>query len=58
MSYHKTAIDIEREIEKCNETRVVNRFMILSLWYHVSYCQKGSSRFIADFKNYFLTNYY
>ena len=58
MSYHKTAIDIEREIEKCNETMVVNRFMILSLWYHVRYCQKGSSRFIIDFKNYFLPNYY
>ena len=52
-------VEIEREIEKFNEARKINRFTVFSLWYHVKFCQKSpcnNCKFIIDFKDYFLAN--
>ena len=60
MSYQETAVEIEREIEKFTEARVINRFVILSILFHVNdYQRKPCSRcrFILDFKEYFLFNF-
>ena len=42
MSYQETAVEIECDTEKFNKARKFNRFTVLSLWYHVNYCQKKS----------------
>ena len=60
MSYQETAVEIEREIEKFTEARVINIFVILSILFHVNdYQRKPCSRcrFILDFKEYFLFNF-
>ena len=52
MSYEKTAVETEWELEKFKEAREINRFVILSILFHVSYCQRKSCsrcRFISDF---------
>ena len=36
MSYQETAVEIKREIEKFKEARVINRFVILSILFHVN----------------------
>ena len=41
---------------KFNETRKANKFTVIFLWYHVSYCQKNpcsNCQFIIDFKDFF-----
>ena len=56
MSYQETVVEIEREMEKINEARKINRFTVLSLWYQVNYCQKSpcnKCKFIIDFKDSF-----
>ena len=35
MSHQETAVEIKREIEKFKEARVINRFLILSILFHV-----------------------
>ena len=40
-SYQETAVETEREIEKFQEARVINRFIILSILFHVNHCQKN-----------------
>ena len=60
MDYCETAVEMEREVEKFNEARTVNRFMILCIWYHLNYCKKSpcsNCKFIKDFKDYFLSNF-
>lgn len=53
-------MEIEREVETFNDGRIVNRFMISCIWYHVNYCRKSpcsNCKFIQDFKEYFLFNF-
>ena len=60
MSYEKTAVETEWGIEKFKEAREINRFVILSILFHVNYCQRkpcSRCRFISDFKKYFLLNF-
>ena len=60
MKYQETAIEIEREIEKFNETRRIYRFVILCLYYHVNPCKKddcNDCKFVLDYKKTFLSNY-
>ena len=40
MKYHETAVEIEKEIETFSEARVINRYVILCLNYHVNLCRK------------------
>ena len=59
MSYQETAVEIDCEMEKFNEAKKINRFTVLSLWYHVNYCQKSpcnNCKLIIDFKDYYLAN--
>ena len=39
MSYQETAVEIGREIENFKKARVIDRFVILSILFHVNYCQ-------------------
>ena len=40
--YKKFCLDYfkKKQIEKFNKARTINRFMVLSLWFHVNCCQK------------------
>ena len=60
MSYQETAVEIEKEIEKFNDARLINKFISLITWYHFKYCEKspcGSCKLIKDFKDSFLFNF-
>ena len=60
MKYQETAVEIEKEVEKSNESKRIHRFVTLCLYYHVNLCRNNNCsncKFIMEDRNFFLSNY-
>ena len=60
MKYQETAVEIEKEIKKFNEAKIIHKFVILRLYYHVNLCRKNycnNCKFIMEYRIFFLSNY-
>ena len=56
MKYQETAVEIEKEVEKSNESKRIHRFVTLCLYYHVNLCRNNNCsncKFIMEDRNFF-----